>query len=447
MTHVAILGGGPGGYEAALVARQAGADVTLVHADAVGGSAVLTDVVPSKGLIAVGEILTTLQESASLGIESGAAIGANLGAVNQRLLRLAAAQSADIRSKLETAGVNLISGFGKVVEGGIEVNGDVISAEVVLVAVGAKPRTLETAVVDGERIFTWEQLYQLQEIPSRLIVVGSGVTGAEFASAFHALGAEVVLISSRSRVLPSEDEDAALVIESVFERRGIQVLNQTRAVGARRTETGVEVDCADGTTVAGSHVLMAVGSIPNTAGLGLAELGVTLDDRGFIQVDRASQTSRRGVYAAGDCTNGMMLASTAAMQGRIAMHHALGNAVTPLDPRNVSANVFTDPEIATVGISEQQALELNAKIVHLPLAPNPRAKMLEVTDGFIKLFADRGTGILLGGVVVAPRASELIYPISIAVNNRLHAAEVSSSFTIYPSLSGSIAEAARLIES
>lgn len=447
MTQVAILGGGPGGYEAALVARQAGAEVTLVHAQGLGGSAVLTDVVPSKGLIAVGEIMTTLQESAGLGIHSDASVQADLAAINQRLLRLAAAQSSDIQAKLEAAGVKLIAGFGRVVEGGISVNDELVAADVVLIAVGAQPRTLESAPADGERIFTWEQLYQLTEIPTRLIVVGSGVTGAEFASAFHALGADVVLISSRDRVLPSEDQDAALVIEEVFKRRGIEVRNRTRAIAARRSATGVEVECGDGTIVTGSHVLMAVGSIPNTNNLGLSELEVKLDARGFIEVDRVSQTSRRGIYAAGDCTNGMMLASTAAMQGRIAMHHALGNAVTPFDSRNVSANVFTDPEIATVGITNAQALELNCKIVHLPLAANPRAKMLEVTDGFIKLFADRASGILLGGVVVAPRASELIHAISIAVNNRLRAADVSSSFTIYPSLSGSVAEAARLIES
>lgn len=443
MTKIAILGGGPGGYEAALVARQAGAEVTLIHNAGLGGSAVLTDVVPSKGLIAVGEILTSLRESHQLGLELSNVNQVELGIINKRLLELAANQSADIRTKLLNVGVELIAGHGQLASDGVVVNDQKVSADAVLIAVGARPRTLEAARPDGERILTWEQLYSLPEVPEKLIVVGSGVTGAEFAAGFHAIGAEVVLISSRDRVLPSEDADAAAVIEQVFERRGITVMNRTRAVAARRVGETVEVELADGSIVSGSHCLMAVGSIPNIENLGLEQHGIELDSRGFINVNRVSQTSKQGIYAAGDCSNGMMLASTAAMQGRIAMHHALGLAVTPFEPNYVSSNVFTDPEIATVGISEMVAKDLNAAIIKLPLHSNARAKMLELHDGFVKLFADRATGLVLGGVVVSPRASELIYPIALAVTNRLRVQDLANTFTVYPSLSGSIAEAAR----
>jgi NAD(P)H dehydrogenase (quinone) len=447
MTRVVIVGGGPGGYEAALVARKSGAQVTLVHSDGLGGSAVLTDVVPSKGLIAVGEILTVMRESSALGISLTSSPLVNLLEINQRLTRLAAAQSSDIEKKLIEVGVELVKGRGVLTQAGVRVEEKEYEADAVLIATGASPRTLDAAKPDGDRIFTWEQLYSLQEVPSKLIVVGSGVTGAEFASAFHAIGAEVVLISSRDRVLPSEDADAARVIEQVFARRGIHVQNLSRAVAARRTDSGVVVELADGTLVEGSHCLMAVGSIPNTKDLNLADLGVTLDKQGFIEVDRVSQTSRRGVYAAGDCTKGMMLASTAAMQGRIAMHHALGNAVTPFEPKFVSSNVFTDPEIANVGVSEADAVTESMAVFKLPLSSNPRAKMLEFQDGFVKLIADKASGIVLGGVVVAPKASELIYPIAIAVTNRLRVQDLAQTFTIYPSLSGSIAEAARQIQS
>jgi dihydrolipoamide dehydrogenase len=190
---------------------------------------------------------------------------------------------------------------------------------------------------------------------------------------------------------------------------------------------------------------MAVGSIPNTSGLGLAESGVTLDDRGFVEVDRVSRTSARGVYAAGDCTGVLMLASVAAMQGRIAMKHALGEAVQPLDLAVVSSNVFTDPEIATVGLTQRQADagEMQVSQVKLPLSTNARAKMQGVRDGFVKLFCRPGTGIVVGGVVVAPRASELIYPVSIAVRLGLTVDQVADAFTVYPSMSGSVSEAAR----
>jgi pyruvate/2-oxoglutarate dehydrogenase complex dihydrolipoamide dehydrogenase (E3) component len=290
-------------------------------------------------------------------------------------------------------------------------------------------------------------LYDLPALPERLIVVGSGVTGAEFASAYTSLGSDVVLVSSRERVLPGEDADASAVVEEVFARRGMTVMGRSRADAVARTAAGVRVTLADGNTVDGSHCLLAVGSLPNTEDLGLAVAGVDVDDRGFITVDRVSRTSARGIYAAGDCTGVLALASVAAMQGRIAMWHALGTAVSPLSLRTVSSTVFTDPEIAMVGCTQRQvdAGQVDARVVKLALATNPRAKMQGSSDGFVKLFARRATGTVVGGVVVGPRASELIYPIALAVEHGLSAADLAKAFTVYPSLSGSIAEAARLL--
>jgi dihydrolipoamide dehydrogenase len=246
-------------------------------------------------------------------------------------------------------------------------------------------------------------------------------------------------------VLPGEDAEAASVLEGVFSRRGVTVLSRSRAQAVKRVGDGVVVTLTDGSTVEGSHCLVAVGSVPNTAGIGLAESGVRLGPGGHIETDRVSRTSAPGVYAAGDCTGVLALASVAAMQGRIAMWHALGDAVTPLDLRLVSSTVFTAPEIATVGATQQQvdAGEVTASVLTLPLATNPRAKMQGVRDGFVKVIAAPGAGVVLGGVVVAPRASELIFPITIAVGQRLTVDQLASAFTIYPSLSGSIAEAAR----
>ena len=230
---------------------------------------------------------------------------------------------------------------------------ETLEADAVLLATGAAPRTLPTAEPDGERILTWEQVYDLTEAPTKLIVVGSGVTGAEFASAYMALGIEVVLVSSRDRVLPGEDADAATVLEDVLTRRGMEVLSRSRMESVKRDGDEVTVTLTDGRTVTGSHCLLALGSVPKTADLGLEEAGVAVDDGGFVEVDRVSRTTARGVYAAGDCTGVLMLASVAAMQGRIAMWHFLGDAVTPLDLKQVSSNVFTAPEIATVGWSQK----------------------------------------------------------------------------------------------
>lgn len=453
-----IIGGGPGGYEAALVGAQLGAQVTVIERDGLGGSAVLTDCVPSKTLVATAEVMTSVQESAELGVRLAASRDAastaarvDLAAVNARVMALAASQSADIARRLAAEDVRVIEGTGAldgpdtVVARGTGGSEERLEADAVLIATGASPRLLESSPPDGERILTWEQVYGLNELPSRLIVVGSGVTGAEFASAYTALGVDVVLVSSRHRVLPGEDADAATVLENVLTRRGMTVLSESRSQGVRRDGDVVRVTLTDGRELEGSHCLLAVGSVPNTSGLGLESAGVSLGQDCFITVDRVSRTSARGVYAAGDCTGVLMLASVAAMQGRIAMWHALGDAVAPLDLKSVSSNVFTAPEIATVGWSQSaiEAGEIEATTVMLPLAGNARAKMQGIHDGFVKMFCRPGTGIVIGGVVVGPRASELIHPVALAVAARLTVDDLAHAFTVYPSISGSIAEAAR----
>ncbi|MFE6997699.1 NAD(P)H-quinone dehydrogenase [Microbacterium sp. NPDC057659] len=460
---VAVLGGGPGGYEAALGAAQLGADVTLVERVGVGGSAVLTDVVPSKSLIATADAAVAISEASDLGVQFYAKgehgkplkpeIAINLAAVNKRLMALAGQQSEDMRTALLDAGVKILSGHGRLdghnaivvstAEGGTDF--DRVEADTIVVAVGAAPRELDSAKPDGRRILTWTQLYDMKELPEHLIVVGSGVTGAEFASAYMNLGAKVTLISSRDQVLPGEDQDAAAVLERVFKRGGMQVLSKSRADRVEKTKDGVVVTLSDGRTVEGSHCLMAVGSIPNTRGIGLEQAGVELTESGHIRVNKVARTSVSNIYAAGDCTNFFPLASVASMQGRTAVFHALGDIVIPLEQRRITANIFTAPEIATVGYSEKDVQDgVIEGIVHkLPLAANPRAKMMGIRDGFVKLIARRGSGTIIGGVIVAPKASELIYPIAVAVERRLTADQVSRVFAAYPSLSGSITDATR----
>jgi pyruvate/2-oxoglutarate dehydrogenase complex dihydrolipoamide dehydrogenase (E3) component len=463
VTHIVVIGGGPAGYEAALVAAQLRAEVTVVERDGLGGACVLSDCVPSKTFIATSETMTILRAAGALGVRaagarSGAAgeVAVDLPLVHRRVKELALAQSDHVRQRLVGEGVRVVIGTARFAaeQAGrashrVEVAGDggeeSVEADVVLIATGATPRILPGAVPDGERILTWRDVYDLAELPEHLVVVGSGVTGAEFASAYTEMGGRVTLVSSRDRVLPSEDADAADVLEAVFAGRGTEIVKRARAAAVRRTEKGVVVEMEDGRTVEGSHALMTVGSVPNSGGLGLEHVGATLDRGGFVEVDRVSRTGVPGIYAAGDCTGVNMLASVAAMQGRIAMWHALGEAVTPLRLKTVSANVFTHPEIATVGIQQRaiEAGEVPARMVTLPFATNARAKMQDLRQGFVKVFCRPATGVVIGGVVVAPYASELILPITMAVQNRLTVAQVASSFAVYPSFSGSLTEAAR----
>lgn len=461
-TRIVIIGGGPAGYEAALVAAGYERDkvqVTVVDSDGIGGACVLFDCVPSKAFIASTGVRTELRRAEGLGFDIGIdAAKISLTQINNRAKTLAASQSADIGTQLLNQGITVIRGRGELVDDvtgmahhRIKVTtpdgrvGGVLKADVVLIATGASPRVLPNAVPDGERILTWRQLYDLTELPEHLVIVGSGVTGAEFCNAYTELGVTCTVVASRDQILPHEDSDAAAALEEVFAERGVTVVKNARADSVVRRGDGVRVQLADGRRVEGSHALMCIGSTPNTAGLGLERVGVELRPGGYIPVDRVSRTPASGIYAAGDCTGLFPLASVAAMQGRIAMYHALGEGVSPIRLRTVASATFTRPEIGAVGIP-QRAIDdgsVAARTLMLPLSTNARAKMSLLRHGFVKIFCRPATGVVIGGVVVAPIASELILPIALAVHNRISVTDLAQTLSVYPSLSGSIVEAAR----
>ncbi|WP_135453143.1 NAD(P)H-quinone dehydrogenase [Mycobacterium sp. DL99] len=460
-TRIVIIGGGPAGYEAALVAAARGpevAHVTIVDCDGIGGACVLWDCVPSKTFIASTGVRTELRRAPNLGYSLDFEQSKiSLPQINERVKNLATAQSDDIAERLRNEGIELIAGRGELIDDvpgmahhRVKVTGpdgaaSQLTADVVLIATGASPRVLPSAAPDGERILNWRQLYDLEALPEHLVVVGSGVTGAEFVNAYTELGVTVTVVASRDQILPHEDSDAAAVLEEVFSERGVTLIKNARAESVTRTDTGVRVTMADGRSVDGSHALMTVGSVPNTSGLGLERVGIELGSGNYLNVDRVSRTSVPGIYAAGDCTGLLPLASVAAMQGRIAMYHALGEAVAPIRLRTVAAAVFTRPEIAAVGVP-QAAIDdgsVPARTLTLPLNTNARAKMSSLRRGFVKIFCRPATGVVIGGVVVAPIASELILPIALAVQNGIPVDELAQTFSVYPSLSGSITEAAR----
>jgi len=459
-TRIVIIGGGPAGYEAALVAAAKGTEVevTIVDSDGIGGACVLWDCVPSKTFIASTGVRTELRRAPNLGYQlefEDARI--SLRQINERVKRLAKAQSVDIADRLRREGVRLIAGRGELVDAArgmaqhrIKVTGNdgsvrELTADVVLIATGGTPRVLPNAVPDGERILNWRQLYDLDTLPEHLVVVGSGVTGAEFVNAYTELGVKVTVVASRDQILPHEDSDAAAVLEDVFAERGVTLVKNARADSVKRENGGVRVTMTDGREVQGSHALITVGSVPNTANLGLERVGIELGPGGYLPVDRVSRTTVPGIYAAGDCTGLLPRASVAAMQGRIAMYHALGEALNPIRLRTVAAAVFTRPEIAAVGVPQAKIDDgsVPARTIMLPLNTNARAKMSSLRRGFVKIFCRPMTGVVIGGVVVAPIASELILPIALAVQNGNTVADLAQTFSVYPSLSGSITEAAR----
>ena len=456
--RIVVIGGGPGGYEAARAGVQLGAEVVLVEENGIGGNAVLTDVVPSKTLIATAEAAQRVASAATLGVRLMVdgkrvtpAIDIDLPAINSRLLQLAKSQSKDMLETLQAEGVTVVNGRG-VLDGNHhvlitksgETSPERIEAKTIIVATGARPRDLPTARTDGNRILNWKQLYNIGDLPEHMIVVGSGVTGAEFASAYLDLGSKVTLVSSRDKVLPGNDGEAAELIEDVFKRKGMQILRNARAASVKNLGESVEVTLEDGRVISGSHCLMAVGAIPNTEDLGLEEAGVKLNETGHVISNKVARTSRANVYAVGDCSTALPLASVAAMQGRTAIYHTMGDVSVPTNLRNVASNVFTSPEIASVGWSQDEIEQglVRGEVQKIMLDNNPRAKMQGIEEGFIKLYASVGSGTVIGGVVVAPTASDLIYPIAVAIENRLTVDQLARTYTVYPSLSGSIAEAA-----
>jgi NAD(P)H dehydrogenase (quinone) len=456
--RVVIVGGGPGGYEAALVAADLGAEVTIVNDEGLGGHCVLWDCVPSKTLLTSAQAFSTLETAPALGVHFQGLPGqgvpgheVDLPTIMARVRDLATSQSDDIGERVLADGVRLLLGKGRVVDPHtVEVRLDDggserLQGDAILLATGSDPRRLSTAPTDGEVVLSSQDVYNLKEVPEHLVVVGAGATGAEYATAFLGFGSHVTFICSRDRVLPTEDEDAAMVIEEVFRRRGLETVKHARAAKVERLGDRGVVHLEDGRTVEGSHVLLTIGQVPQTSGLGLQDVGVRTDERGAVIVDGVSRTTVPSIYAAGDVTGKLMLASVAAMQGRIAMWHLLGQAVSPLRWDAVSATVFTDPQIATVGLSEQRAraARIEVEVDTLPLDGNSRAKMSNLTDGFVKLLARPGSGTIVGGAVVAGYASDLIAPVSAACFNRLTASQFSQAFQVYPSFAGSIQECAR----
>jgi NAD(P)H dehydrogenase (quinone) len=296
-------------------------------------------------------------------------------------------------------------------------------------------------------VLTTRQAYPPPEMPEHLVVVGSGVTGVEFVHMFSSLGSKVTLIVSRQHVLPHKDAEVAAALEDELLRRGVQLFKGARAVSLEHSSEGVALYCDDGRVARGSHVLLAIGSVPNSERLGLERAGVKVDKWGYVTVNHHCQTNIPHIYAAGDVSGKLPLSSVAAMQGRKIAEHIMG--LHTLEHRHIdydkaASAVFTEPEIADVGLAEAEAFATGRKIrvTKVPFGASARALINDDPRGFVKIISDPATGILLGGSVVGSQASELISVIALAVTARLKVSDVVDSCLVHPSLSEALAEAA-----
>ena len=442
-----IIGGGPAGTMAATVAASLGAHVALVEDSIIGGAAHLLDCIPSKTMVASSVRRASVQDSAKLGfvVDEGhmdlARLASHIDTISSDLANSAT-------TILEDQGVTILRGRGsftgphtavaQTADGEVELGFDTA-----LISTGSAPRVPDWAVPDGNRILTTRDAYDFDEIPEHMVVVGSGVTGVEFVNIFSSMGSRVSLLVSRQQVLPHRDPEVAAAIESDFLERGVSLLKGARAIGIDIEGDQVVVHLEDGRMVTGSHALLAIGSVPLSAGLGLEEAGVE-HDHGYVGVDEFQRTSQPHIYAAGDVTGQMPLSSVASMQGRKIAHHLMGFQVRPLDYAKVAQAVFTEPEIASVGLEEADitAAGRSIRTTKVPFAANSRSVIQGNTHGFVKVFSDPVTHEILGGTIVGHRASELIGILALAVQGRLRVEAVVETLMVHPSLSESITEAA-----
>ena len=439
-----IIGGGPAGTTAATVAASLGARVTLVEQSVVGGAAHLWDCIPSKTMTATAIRIDSIRNAANLGLVATPGT-VDLSALAERIRLISGNINRGWVDLLTSQGVEIILGSGRLTgPHQAEVNGRTFSFDRALISTGSMPRVPPWAAVDGERILTTRDVYDLPSVPEKLIVVGSGVTGVEMVHIFDSLGSQVTVVVSRQQVLPHRDPEVASVLEEYFLERGVKLIIGARANSVTTHDSGVTVECDDGRRVEGSHLLLAIGSVPLTADLGLVEAGVTLDPSGYTQVDVFQRTSLPHIYAAGDCTGQMPLSSVASMQGRKIARHALGLPVTPLEYSNVAQAIFTEPEIASVGLEEADARVMGRKVrtTKVPFASNARAVLQGYTGGFVKLISDPATRVVLGGTIVGHRASELIGILALSVQAEVKIDTLLDTLMVHPSLSEAITDAA-----
>ncbi|MEE3257512.1 MAG: FAD-dependent oxidoreductase [Actinomycetota bacterium] len=450
--RVVVIGGGPAGHDTATYAARFGAEVTLIEREIVGGAAHLRDCVPSKSMIATGGALSFARRLDGMGL-ANVETGVDAEHLRDRIQGIEQRLEQSVTQLLTSQGVTIHRGTGRLL-GPHEVcvdtsNGVVeLTADAIVLATGSRPRIPEWAPIDRERVLTTRDAYPPEQLPEHLVVVGSGVTGVEFVHMFASLGSEVTLIVSRQQVLPQKDPEAAALLEQNFLDRGVQLLKGARATEILRKGRSVKVHCSDGRIAEGTHALLAIGSDPNSEGLGLENTEVVVDEGGYIQVDHNLRSSVPTIYAAGDLSGKLPLSSVAAMQGRKIAEHIMGlhegREHRHLDYDKAASAIFTEPEIADVGLAEAEAFATGRKIrvTKVPFSSNAKALINNDPLGFVKIVSDPNTGHVLGGSIVGQHAAELISVVALAVSANLKVQDIHESLFVYPTLSEALLEAA-----
>jgi dihydrolipoamide dehydrogenase len=445
---VAVLGGGTGGYTAAIRAAQLGRRTVVIEGAKLGGTCLHIGCIPTKSLLETSGLYHKVHDrAAEYGITAPDVafdyerIAARRDAVVNRLWK-------GVQGLMRKNRIEVVEGCGSLQgEGRVIVGDRTIRAGAIIVATGSSPRTLPGLDIDGERIVSSDHATMARTLPASVAIVGAGAVGVEFATFYRQLGAEVTLIEALDRLVPLEDEEVSAALLQAFKRAGIDCRVGARVQGAQVGRGEVALRLEDG-EVRAEQVLVAVGREPNSRDIGLEQAGVELDERGFIRTDEWMRTSAAGVWAIGDVVGGFLLAHAAAHEGVVAAEDIAGRRLVPMEQDLVTRCTYSTPEIASVGLTEAQARTLGreVKVGRFPFAANARAIIHGETSGFAKVVADAGTGQLLGAHVIGVQATELIAEPALARLFEGDPWEIGRNVHPHPTLSEVIGEAALAVD-
>ncbi|MBM7855365.1 dihydrolipoamide dehydrogenase [Desulfohalotomaculum tongense] len=449
---VVVIGGGPGGYTAAIRAAQLGASVALVEKDQLGGTCLNRGCIPTKALVSGAETLAAVRSAGDFGIDvAGISLDyARLAArKNQVVGQLVKGLQFLLKKKHK---IEVINGVGRIIAPGrvmVETGrGESVNleAENIIVATGSRPALIPALGYDGENVITSDEVWQLNKLPGEMLIIGGGVIGCEFAGIFAEYGVKVTVIEAMPTILPTADREAARQLQSLLKRRGIAIKTKTKVEKVKKEGNKVAVVLEGGETISADKILISIGRAFNTDNLGLKEAGVELGQKGEVLVNRFMQTNVPGIYAIGDITDKIQLAHVASAQGLVAVDNIMGRS-RAMDYRVVPSCIFTSPEVAGVGLTTQQASDegIKVKTGKFPFMASGKAQAMGETSGFVKVLVDPESDKILGVHIVGPHASDLIAEAALAIQLGATAEQVANTIHAHPTLAEALAEAAEAV--
>ncbi|MCD2322716.1 dihydrolipoyl dehydrogenase [Sphingomonas sp. IC-56] len=441
-----VLGSGPGGYVAAIRAAQLGLKTAIVERENLGGICLNWGCIPTKALLRSAEIFHYMQHAKDYGLVADG-ISADLAAVVKRSRGVAKQLNQGVthlmkKNKIAVhMGTGKLTGKGKLTVTAQDGKTTELTAKNIIVATGARARDLPHLPADGKRVWTYRHAMTPAEMPTKLLVIGSGAIGIEFASFYNDMGSDVTVVEMMDRIVPVEDADVSTFLEKSLKKQGMTILTKAAVEKIEATAAGVKatIKDKDGKLIQGdySHVIVAIGIVPNTADIGLKELGVAMDDRGFLRTDATCKTNVEGLYAIGDITAPPWLAHKASHEGVIAVEAINGGHPHAMEPRNIPGCTYCHPQIASVGLTEAKAKEAGyeVKVGNFPFIGNGKAIALGEAEGFIKTVFDAKTGELLGAHMIGAEVTELIQGYTIGKTLETTEAELMETVFPHPTLS------------